>query len=219
MDEPTAPNPRLPWRLFRWGGEHPATVFWGSVAAILLTMLGVDALRLPDALGVACLVPLAAIAVVSYVYGILGLCRRGPVRTRLLRGLSLLGLPALMVMIALPYLKMAPRRPPVARAASEVKTAVTQAIVYAKDKGTYPTNLKALRENGYANVADNDPWGKPYILSPVLQQGAVPRVGDDVYVYSKGPQGMGTYPRPFTPESAKGGSIGFSSLYGSWQGG
>ena len=44
----------------------------------------------------------------------------------------------------------------------------------------------------------------------------MPREGDDVYIYSKGPQGTGSYPRPFTDRASAGGSIGYSSIYGSW---
>ena len=102
------------------------------------------------------------------------------------------------------------------RAKSDTKTAVTQAIVYANDKHVYPTSLKVLRDAGYANVPDIDHWGNPYVLAPVLTSGAKPRDGDDVYIYSKGPKGTGTYPRPFTLNTREDGSVGYSSLYGPW---
>lgn len=104
------------------------------------------------------------------------------------------------------------------RAAGDTKTAVTQAIVYAKDKGVYPTSIKVLREAGYANISDKDPWGNDWVLSPVLTQGGKAKADDDVYVYSKGPKGTGTYPRPFTNLASARGSIGYSSIYGAWRG-
>ena len=104
------------------------------------------------------------------------------------------------------------------RAASDIKTAVIQAIVYAKDTGVYPRSLKILRESGYANTLDNDPWGNAYVLSPVLTRGGKPQHDDDVYVYSKGPKGSGVYPSPFTPDTGSDGSVGYSSKHGSWSG-
>jgi hypothetical protein len=103
-------------------------------------------------------------------------------------------------------------------ASSHTKTAVTQAIVYSSDKGAYPTSLRVLRDSGYANLLDADPWYNPYVLAPVLTSGAKPRDGDDVYIYSKGPKGTGTYPRPFTLNTGEDGSVGYSSLYGAWSG-
>ena len=44
-----------------------------------------------------------------------------------------------------------------ARAATDAKTAVTQAIVYAGDKGVYPRSMRGLRDPGYANIRDKDP--------------------------------------------------------------
>jgi len=103
-------------------------------------------------------------------------------------------------------------------AASDTKLAVTQAIVYANDKGVYPTSLKVMRDSGHANLPDQDPWGIPYRLSLVLTRGKRPKEGDDVYVYSRGPEGIGTYRRPFTDRASAKGSIGYSSIYGEWRG-
>lgn len=103
------------------------------------------------------------------------------------------------------------RRSPYSRAASDTKTAVTQAIVYANDKGVYPTSLKILRESGYANVLDTDPWGHPYILSPQLRQGAKLNQADDLYIRSRGPRGIGqSRQNVFSP--GKNGAGGYSSL-------
>jgi hypothetical protein len=104
------------------------------------------------------------------------------------------------------------------RAASDTKTAVTQAIVYAKDKGVYPRSLRVLRESGYANTLEDDPWGNAYVLSSVLTRGGKPQHDDDVYVYSKGPKGSGAYLSPFTPDTGSDGSVGYSSRHGSWTG-
>jgi hypothetical protein len=107
---------------------------------------------------------------------------------------------------------------PIRRTMSDAKTAVTQAIVYANDKNLWPTSLKVLRNSGYANILDKDPWGRDWVLSPVLTQGSKPSNDDDVYIYSRGPEGTGTYPRPFTDRASARGSIGYSSIYGSWGG-
>lgn len=46
--------------------------------------------------------------------------------------------------------------------------------------------------------------------------GARPKVGDDVYVYSKGLKGIGTYPSSFETPTGEDGSIGYSWLHGPW---
>jgi hypothetical protein len=113
------------------------------------------------------------------------------------------------------------RRSKNSRAVADAKTAVRQAIVYANDKGRYPTSIKVLREEGYANLDDRDPWVNDWVLSPLLTQGSKPKQGDDVYVYSKGPEGTGTYPTPEQFKSGRferDGSAGYSSLHGEWKG-
>lgn len=102
------------------------------------------------------------------------------------------------------------------RAAADAKAAVTQAIKYGQDKGVYPTRLTVLREEGYANVPDKDPWGNDYVLSPVLTRGSTPGEGDNVYVFSKGPKGTGVYPQPFMSKTGLHGPVGYSSVHGSW---
>ena len=120
-------------------------------------------------------------------------------------------------------LRIAPRRPPAARAASDTKTAVTQALVYSSDHGVYPTSVKVLRDAGYVNVADKDTWGRDWVLSPALTQGRAWKAGDDVYVYSKGPCGTGTYePTRWgrstgEMDTGKCGAVGYSSIYGSFR--
>ncbi len=110
----------------------------------------------------------------------------------------------------------APRRARYSRAAGDAKTAVTQAIVYAKDHGVYPTSIKVLREGEvvYCACRDKDPWGNDYVLSPVLTEGRAPKEGDNVYVYSRGAEGTGVYP---DSEEGGDGSVGYSSVDGSWE--
>ncbi len=100
--------------------------------------------------------------------------------------------------------------------AGDANSAVTQAIKYAQDKGVYPTSLRVLREEGYGNIRDEDPWGYDWVLSPLLTEGRTPKEGDDVYVYSRGPKGTGVYPKPFTTEIGEGASTGYSSVDGYW---
>jgi len=125
---------------------------------------------------------------------------------------------SLLSLIAIPNLMSAARRSRYSRAAADSKTATTQAMVYAGDRNVYPTSIQIMRDAGMSNVSDVDPWGISYELSPTMTSGSVPGYGDDVYVYSKGPYGTGTFPSPFVLSTGAGGSVGFSSVYGSWTG-
>lgn len=125
---------------------------------------------------------------------------------------------SILAMIAIPNLLSAHRKTRYSRAAADTKTAVTQAIVYATDRDVYPTSIKAIRDTGLTNVSDTDPWGIAYVLSPTLVGGVSPGYVDDVYIYSKGPSAAGTYPVPFVTNTGTGGSVGYSSVYGSWAG-
>ena len=95
---------------------------------------------------------------------------------------------------------------------------MTQAIVYGNDKSTYPTSIAVLRAGGYANITDVDAWGTSYQLSPTLLSGAKTGSSDDIYLYSKGVSATGVYPVPFSSFTGDGGSVGYSSVYGSWTG-
>jgi len=119
---------------------------------------------------------------------------------------------------AIPGLMGAQRRSRYAKAATDTKTAVTQAAVYGSDRGAYPTTLGALRVGGYANVGDFDPWRTAYQLSPPMTAGQQPGIADDLYVFSQGPSVTGTYPVPFTADTGDDGSVGYSSVYGAWTG-
>ncbi len=118
----------------------------------------------------------------------------GPDRRDLLGTLAVWpSIAALVLACGLLPLMTAGRRSPVSRAATDAKTAVTQALVYAQDTGVYPTSLKVLRDSGYANVLEPDPWSAPYVLSPILTEGRRPRPDDHLCVYSKGRCGTGDY--------------------------
>jgi type II secretory pathway pseudopilin PulG len=125
---------------------------------------------------------------------------------------------ALLASIAIPNVLGAHRKARYSRAASDSKTLVTQAILYGNDQGAYPTSVAVMRNGGYTNISDVDPWSAPWQLSPVLLSGAPSRQLDDVYVYSKGARASGVYPVPFVPSTGDGGSVGYSSVYGSWSG-
>jgi general secretion pathway protein G len=124
----------------------------------------------------------------------------------------------LLASIAIPNLLSAQRKTKYSRAAADTKAAVTQAIVFATDKNAYPTSIQAIRDAGLTNVSDTDPWGTPYMLSPTFAGGTSPASGEDLYIYSKGPSAGGTYPVPFVTNTGLGGSVGYSSIYGSWTG-
>lgn len=124
----------------------------------------------------------------------------------------------LLATIAIPNLMSAHRKARYSRAASDSKTLVMQAILYGNDKGVYPTSVAVMRTAGYVNMADVDPWNLPWQLSPALLSGAPSRQMDDVFMYSRGAQAAGVYPVPFTPSTGENGSVGFSSIYGSWSG-
>jgi prepilin-type N-terminal cleavage/methylation domain-containing protein len=125
---------------------------------------------------------------------------------------------ALLSMIAIPNLMSAQRRSRYSRAAADSKTTTTAAVVYAVDKNVYPTSILVIRDAGLAGVPEVDPWGNLYELSPTLTSGSTPGYADDVYVFSKGPYGTATFPIPFVPNTGSGGSVGYSSVYGSWCG-
>ena len=124
----------------------------------------------------------------------------------------------LLASIAIPNLVSAQRKTRYSRAAADTRSAMTQAIVFATDRNVYPTSIKAIRDAGLTNVGDTDPWEIPYVLSPTLAGGVPPAYGEDLYIYSKGPSAAGIYPVPFVTNSGAGGSVGYSSIYGSWAG-
>ncbi len=130
----------------------------------------------------------------------------------------------ILAAIAIPNLLSAQRRSRYSRSASDTKTAVTQGIVYSNDYNQNPTDLATLRTQGYANVNSNDPWGIPYVVSDAYMSAAMPAASGDMWVCSEG-AGAGGIDCPATgaswagtESSGSGGSVGYSSIYGSWMG-
>lgn len=124
----------------------------------------------------------------------------------------------ILAMIAIPNLLNAQRKTRYSRAAADTRAATTQAMVFATDRNVYPTSIQAIRDAKLANLSDADPWGNAYVLCPMLTGALSPGYADDVYIYSKGASVAGTYPVPFVTNTGPGGSVGYSSVYGSWTG-
>jgi prepilin-type N-terminal cleavage/methylation domain-containing protein len=132
----------------------------------------------------------------------------------LLIGIAIIGI---LAAIAIPNILSSQRRSRYASAASDAKTAVTQALIYGTDKGAYPTTLEALRTAGYGSVPDDDPWRIPFVLAPAMASGARPTTADDIYVYSKGPNATAAYV-PGLSATGTSGAVGYSSIYGAFTG-
>ena len=133
----------------------------------------------------------------------------------------------ILAAIAIPNLLSAQKKSKYARAASDTKTATTQAMVYSNDKNLNPINTANLRNGGYANVGDVDPWGTNWSYSSAFQNAAGPPApSGEMGVCSKGPVPAGaaaTCPDTgwnLTAQMAEvvDGGVGYSSVYGSWQG-
>lgn len=132
----------------------------------------------------------------------------------------------ILAAIAIPNLLSAQKKSKYARAASDTKTAVTQAIVYSNDKNQNPGNMTALRNAGYANINSNDPWDTAWSYSSAFGVTTVPAAQGEMGVCSKGPKANGA-DCPNTgwdltttgkPDENVDGGVGYSSVYGSWQG-
>src|SRR5512137_2167326 len=80
----------------------------------------------------------------------------------------------ILAAIAIPNLLSAQKKPKYARVASDTKTAVTQAIVYSNDKNNNPGTMKQLRDAGYANIANKDPWDGDWAYSAAFASTATP---------------------------------------------
>ncbi len=132
----------------------------------------------------------------------------------------------ILAAIAIPNLLSAQRRSRYSRTASDTKTAVTQGIVYSNDFNRNPGSVNNLRTAGYANVQATDPWGIAWNYSQAYADTTQPAVQGDMWVCSNGADGAAsTNPCPGaanswagTEDAGAGGSVGYSSVYGSWQG-
>lgn len=132
----------------------------------------------------------------------------------------------ILAAIAIPNLLSAQRRSRYSRSASDTKTSVTQGIVYSNDFNQNPGDVDTLRKTGYANVNPLDPWGTKWQYSASYANVAMPAAQGDMWVCSNGADGAAsTAPCPAaaaswagTEDSGAGGSVGYSSTYGSWQG-
>jgi prepilin-type N-terminal cleavage/methylation domain-containing protein len=126
----------------------------------------------------------------------------------------------ILAAIAIPNLLSAQKKSKYARAASDSKTAVTQGIVFSNDKNQNPGNMATLRNNAYANIPNNDPWDRPWNYSTAFADQSVPAAQGEMGVCSQGPAGASCPSWPLTgiPGEVQDGTVGYSSVYGSWQG-
>jgi len=142
---------------------------------------------------------------------------RGFTLIELLIGVAIVGI---LAAIAVPNLRAAQQRSRYVQAACDSKTAVTQGIVYSNEHNRNPGTTHTLRDNGYANVPDTDPWERPWVYSPAFADTGTPAQQGEMGVCSTGPQWAGAcgFPMPGPGVSEQDGSVGYSSVYGAWQG-
>ena len=131
---------------------------------------------------------------------------------------------AILAAIALPYMLSTRRRAQYVRAVADTKTATRQTVLYVMDRAVTPGNLATLRNNGYTNVPDKDPWDRSYKLSKGIKEKKIPSQTTDLWVCSHGattgdqdcPDEEDSYTGP--PDTGVGGSVGYSTITGGWSG-
>jgi len=132
----------------------------------------------------------------------------------------------ILAAIAIPNLLSAQKKSRYARTASDTKTATTQGIVYSNDRNQNPGTMLTLRNGGYANIDSTDAWGQNWNYSAAFADTGTPANQGEMGVCSTGPakvpsdtfcvagfSGTFTGTQPTTD-----GTVGYSSIYGSWQG-
>lgn len=150
--------------------------------------------------------------------------RRGSKGFTLVELLIVVAVLGILAAIAVANLQNARQRANYSRAASDTKTAVTQGVVYQNDYNVFPGTISNLRSTAYANVPDKDPWATDYVVSNLFGDTTLPLdAGGEVHVCSKGPTraaldcdnaDLGG----ILPSGTLAGGVGYSALYGSWQG-
>lgn len=155
--------------------------------------------------------------------------KRGLVRPHGSKGFTLIELLivvaiiGILAAIAIPNVLSARRRANYARAATDTKQAVTQAVIYVNDNGVYPGDVATLRTEGYVSIDNQDPWGVNWVASPAFRDTEAPvNTSGEVHLCSEGPTGSSAdctdqeFEAP--PQSTPAGGVGYSTTYGSWMG-
>ncbi len=150
--------------------------------------------------------------------------QKGPARGfTLIELLIVVAIIGILSAIAIPNLLGAQRRAKYSRASADTRTITDETILYAGDRNAYPPSADALQTAGYGTVAGKDPWGNTYDLgvgttSPPTAD-TVPAEGDNIWSCSRGPSTEDrckSDANSGVASASRGGSVGYSSVHGSW---